>query len=270
MLVLALLPTSLAFAVQDTGRCRGNVLIEHRPANLTEQVPYDARILLAFDRDGCSSSQITIEVDSDSDEFWSESLDFEPFTDLVAWLPEGGWTPGTEYLIRVDDDGEDGDTEDNGFGFTVGDAPSEPILTAPTITIYDAWAQERGEDAVFDVDLHVSSQPDALGLSLVQVFDVSDPTMPVATKFATGTGELEVAARLVGSADDVEVCLAALQIDATGQASELGPSTCVELTWTHAGNSGCGGCNSGVGVMGAGFLWSLAGCLIAFRREEDG
>ena len=249
----------------------GNRMVEHRPANGAEGVPWDARLTLAFERDGCSSSAVVVQVDSDQDESWDLDVTLDSSTELAHWLPSDGWTPGTTYTVTVFDDTSD-DTDELGrsFSFTAGDAQVEAILEAPSVTLYDAWGDPgSGGLGVVEVDLHVSHQPDVLGLGLVQVVWTSEPGTALATKFATGTGELEVALTMIASTDLEQVCLAARQMDATGEATALGDEACIDIAWDEVDDAGCGGCNSGVGVMGAGLVWCVVACLIAVRREES-
>jgi hypothetical protein len=258
-LLLSMQPALADRDVSDSGGCLGNVLVDHRPVNDAENVPYNARVLLAFEQDDCSSSTVEVQAINSEGEDWGEFLAFDPFVSVLAWIPEPGWTPGLYYYIGVET------AQLPSFEFHVGDLPAETIAGPPTLSIYDASARiGLLGSAVIDVDLHVSSQPDSMGLTLIQVFSVADPDVPLVTKFGTGTGEIEIAVGLLGGEDDVEVCLTALQIDPTGLESSHSSADCVELVWTDGGR--CGGC--GVGVLGGGWAGlMLVGVLVGFRRE---
>lgn len=272
-MLLTFLPAALAFgaadADADTGGCRGTRLSDFRPVNGTVDMPADGLIRLAFQLDGCSRDSASVNVESDQDESWGDDLAVDPETGLVSWQPEGGWSVGRTYTVSVIDDANDED-DPRTFSFTVGADPADTIAFPPAVSIHDAWADQTDEDhAALDVELHVSSQPDPLGLTLVQLFDADDPDTILATKFGTGTGELEVAVAYDGLVDSGTTCLVAWQVDATGAASELGDPACAEIQWRiDTARPACAGCSSGLGMAGAGLAWCMVACLIAVRRER--
>ncbi len=270
MLLTLTTATALAFAVPDdamadTGGCRGNRLTDHRPLDGEAAMPHNARLTIAVERDGCSSARMALEIDSDQGDSWNEELDVT--SGLGFFLPDGGWEPGVTYAVAVFDDFEE-DTDDEvfqGFLFTASEDAAPVVETPPELTIYGIDGVEQSRDyGVVEVDLHVSAQPDPQGLSLIQVLHT---TTPWATKFNTGTGELEIPFSMSGvDPSTEEACFVARHIDATGEVTD-GPEACAAILWEE---TGCGGCNSGLGVAGAGFLWCFVACLIAVRREGEG
>ncbi len=260
-------PVAFGLEISDTGGCPGLQLLEHRPSAGAVDIPPDARLSLVFQPGGCGGASVQIFVESDQDEHGSEELYIDQTTGLAHWAPEEGWQTGATYTVTVFDEvaREEGRT----FSFSAGDEEVELIDDLPVVMIYelrgvlDDWG-----GGVVDLDLHVSHQSDPQGLTLVQVADSADLTTPITTKFGVGTGELEVAARLVQTEATDEVCLRAWQVDAAGGESDVGDEVCGEVVWEEAAGMGCTGCSSGAGVMGVGFVWCVMGCLIALRREE--
>ncbi len=269
--VLALSMPALAdsyVATEADIACFPPELTDHRPVAEQDGVPVDAQLYLVFAADGCING-VEVTLSTGGETLWTESAQIDHSSGLVEIDP-GTLLPETEYelfAVALGYSESDGDS----FRFTTGTDASQVVVDPPELTLHGVGGESYPDSdwASYEADFHVSAVPVKSGISYVEILQVDEQDRVIQTAFVPETGELELAARWGGVIRE-EVCLAAIQVDASGARTDLGAASCVDTeltTESPEGQSPWIACSTaGRGTAGLGLaLVALVGLV---RRRE--
>ena len=235
MIVAALALSMPALADRDYAAeadiaCFPPELTDHRPLARQQDVPVDAQLYLVFASDGCINN-VEVTLSTGGETLWTESAQVDMASGLVEIDP-GALLPDTNYELLTVALGYS-ETEGDSFRFTTGSGSSEVVEDPPEVTLHSVGGESFPDSnwASYEADFHVTAVPVESGISYIEIIDADDPDRVIQTAFVPETGELDLAARWGGVIQE-EVCLAAVQVDASGARTDLGVESCVDADLT--------------------------------------
>jgi uncharacterized protein (TIGR03382 family) len=248
-MLLLLATTAHANVVRtcDPVRVTGTV-----PAPEQVEVPVDTWIAATIAGDCGGSTGYTFAVArADGTLVASQAFPEDEVLDdgLLDFVPDAPLDPDTAYVLSITGDGGG---EESAVGFTTGDATVTGMSGAPSVTADGyTWSADQHRNTV---DWSGTAADDPDHLSIVQVRDSADTSLPVRSEAVPASGGLDAETVWTGSRRPARICLQARQLDATGAITDWSGEDCV-----------AGGCDA-VGAPASAGATLLALALLGRRR----